>query len=186
MNRKVVRENAARGLIGILLVLGLLQSSVPVLSDPPGTWTPPLISKGVEETEVVIGDPIEFTVVVNNPASATGPDVAVPWYEVVATDVISPGLAIDLAVPAGTFDAWSVVGNTVVVTASELLPGEWFSVDITCTLVSPVQPWLVITNTASLEYEDETGDPGARVVSDPVPVSVVGHWLFLPIVFHSD
>jgi hypothetical protein len=68
----------------------------------------------------------------------------------------------------------------VVVTADRFQPGDWFVVVVYCTVVGSPERGNAITNTATLEYADEGGEPGQPLVSDPVTVTVP-YRVLLPI-----
>jgi fimbrial isopeptide formation D2 family protein len=183
MNRKgTVHVPVLRTLVGLVLALALLQGTVLVTATPPPTWTPPEIVKIANKTHMGIGDQVRFTVTVTNPASPPPPSVAVTWYEVHATDVVSPELHIDNVGVTGTYSSVNIVGNTVVVAANTLAPGQWFVATIDCTLVGPAEPGSSITNYATVDYEDDTGDPGEPIHSALVTIKV-DYQALLPVVF---
>jgi fimbrial isopeptide formation D2 family protein len=178
--KRIVRTSVLRILGGLVLALVLLLSTTLVAATPPPTWTPPEIVKVANKTHLAIGDQVRFTVTVTNPASPTPPQVAVTWYQVHATDVISPELHIDNVGATGSYSSVSIVGHSVMVTANTLTPGQFFVVTIDCTLVGPAEPGSSITNRAMVDYQTETGDPGVPVSSELVTINVL-HRYFLPI-----
>ena len=168
-------------LVALILAL-LLMPGPAVLSTQPPTVSYPVINKILGgETLTGFGDDVEFTVTVWNELEPTPPLVPTTWYNVRATDVLSPGLAIDTVNVTGSYDDYNVVGNTVVVTATTLAPGEYFAFDIHCTVVAIPEPDGVFTNTAQLDFEYEDGQPEGPITSDPVTVTVLRR-TFLPVV----
>ena len=180
-DRKQVFVRLWPALVVVLLAL-LVVPGPAVLSTQPPTVSYPAINKILGgETVFGLTDQVEFTVTVWNELEPTLPLVPTTWYNVRATDVISPGLAIDTVNVTGSYDDYSVVGNTVVVTATTLAPGEYFAFDIHCTVVSIPEPDPVITNTAQLDFEYEDGQPEGPLTSDPVTITVLRR-TFLPVV----
>jgi fimbrial isopeptide formation D2 family protein len=178
------RFRPVRAFVGLALVLLLLQGAVAVMSDPPPSWSPPEIHKHADSTQVGVGGTVEFVVTVANPTAPPDPLVPVTWYEVQMTDVLSPSLTLDDLIVTGDYDDHSVDGNTVTVTAAKLEPGESFVITMTCTIATHPGPGQAITNVATLVYEDETGDPGEPLTSDPVTVAV-SYRVMLPILYRN-
>ena len=89
----------SRAVAGVILVVVTLLSMVMAAgADDPPTWVAPTIYKTADETTLVVGEQVQFTIAVANPSPAAG----VTWDNVQVTDIISPGLRIDLVtgVPA--------------------------------------------------------------------------------------
>jgi hypothetical protein len=171
----------------IVLLLVLLAAPVPAASpaeDPPLVSYPAIDKTLAGETVIGLSDQVEFTVVVGNELEPSPPLVPVTWYDVRATDVLGPGLTIDNVNVTGDYDDYDVLGNTVVVTATALEPGQYFAFDIQCTIVSFPQPDGIITNTARLDFEYEDGAPEGPLFSETVALTVRRR-SFLPVVLRN-
>lgn len=169
----------------VLIVLMLIVIAWPgpaaMSMRPPSVSYPAIYKTLGGETLFGLNDKVEFTVIVGNELDPSPPLQPQTWYNVRATDVLSPSLVIDTVEVRGSYDDYSVTGNTVVVTATTLAPGDWYAFDIHCTIASIPQPEPVITNTARLDFAYEGGEPEGSLISDPVVVTVLRR-SFLPIV----
>jgi len=167
-------------LAAILLATLVLPGPVADISGQPPTTTFPAIYKMIGGGTIFgLGDQVEFRVTVANELSAE----AITWYNVRATDEVDPRLRVDGISVHGTYDTASLAHNTVVVTADSLLPGQYFWVDIYCTIVSGPGSDPIVANVAQLVFENEAGDPFGPLASDPVWIELVGR-LFLPVVLN--
>ena len=166
----------------VLLLMVLVWPGPAVMSIRPPTVSYPAIYKTLDgETLFGLNDKVEFTVVVGNELDPPPPLHPQTWYNVRATDVLSPSLTIDTVEVTGSYDDYTVVGNTVVVTATTLAPGEWFAFHLHCTVASIPQPDPVIINTARLDFEHESDQPEGPITSEPVTITVLRR-TSLPIV----
>ena len=166
----------------VLLLMVLVWPGPVVMSIRPPTVSYPAIYKTLDgETLFGLNDKVEFTVIVGNELDPPPPLKPQTWYNVRATDMLSPSLAIDTVEVSGSYDDYSVVGNTVVVTATSLTPGEWFAFHLHCTVASIPQPDPVITNMARLDFEHADGEPEGPLSSDMVVITVLRR-TSLPIV----
>jgi uncharacterized repeat protein (TIGR01451 family) len=179
-DRKQILVRLWPALAVVLLALLVVPGSAAVPDQPPSVSYPE-IHKHSDEDAIGLGDHVQFTVTVRNDSEPPPP--LDTWYNVRATDVLSPSLAIDTVDYSGDH-SYSVVGNTVIVTATTLAPNEIFTFDIHCTVVSIPEPEPVITNTALLQYEDETGEPAVSVTSEPVVITVLRR-TFLPTILRN-
>jgi hypothetical protein len=191
VNRETLRCNSVRAILGVVLALGILLVTVVALSaaPPPPTWSRPSVAKVAlpEPDSLALGDTVRFLVIVENPANPTLPDVAVDWYKVQATDVVSSALEIDtvnsgIVVYQGEEPVMQTTDNTVVVTVDMLQPGDYFIFQIVGTVVGPLETGMVIVNLATVDYEDSEGSAGETIRSDPVMIPVVYSSLFLPLI----
>jgi len=150
--------------LAVLLLLVALPAALAQEPTPP-TWIPPRIHKSANTDELMLGDPVTFTIVVQNNDGAT-------WYNVRVTDDVDPALRIDSA--SSTRGTVTITGQQVVVDGGiTLAPGDQFVITVNCTLIGPVVEGQVITNTARLEYTDEGGNPQPPVdVDEPVEIIV--------------
>jgi fimbrial isopeptide formation D2 family protein len=152
------------------LVLVMMPLVIPaVLAQEPPTWLPPEIYKSANDRKLEVGDPVQFTILVQNPPDSTADGT---WYNVRVTDQVDPVLRIDAA--SSTMGTVTITGQTVVVNGGiTLARGDQFVVTIDCTLVGPVTPGQVIINTARLEYTDDEGTPQPPIdVDDPVEIII--------------
>jgi fimbrial isopeptide formation D2 family protein len=170
--RKVVRSLALA-----LITLLLLAPVVAAQEEPPDTAKPPSINKIADETGLLLGDSVRFTIVVINPS---GPDSDGTWMNVRVTDNIDRALHIDAA--DSTKGTVTIDGQTVVVDGGiTLAPGDQFVITIDCTLIGPADAGEVLTNTARLEYTDSEGTPQPPVDAEE-PVKIVVEEQIPPVV----
>jgi fimbrial isopeptide formation D2 family protein len=165
-------KNKGKAVASLALALIALLVLVPVVGaqgEPPDTVKPPSINKLADDTELTLGDPVRFTIIVINPS---GPDSEGTWINVRVTDNIDPALRIDAA--ASTMGTVTISGETVVVDGGiTLAPGDQFVITIDCTLVGTAEAGETLVNTASLEYADSDGVPQPVVeVEEPVRIVV--------------
>jgi len=177
-----------RALVGVVAILLLLQASVSVFSaPPPPSWAPPTIYKNSAKTDVKLGEQVIFNVTITNRQSPDDPLVPVTWYNVTVTDVFSSSLTIDEVSVGGTYDGYTTVDQTVIVTATSLAPGEWFVASIKTTVKAWPGPSGIITNTALVEFEDDAGNPGVPALSNPAVITVEEPVrVFLPIILRHQ
>lgn len=157
---------------GLVLAVVLLQVALAVVvaqEAPPPTWKPPEIYKTADRQQLKVGESVRFTIIVRNPGT---PGVDASWYSVRVTDDVDPALRIDAV--STTRGSYTISGQRVVVDGGiTLAPGEQFSITIDCTLVGPIEEGQVLINDATLEYEDEEGNPQPPIdVDEPVEIII--------------
>lgn len=142
---------------------------------------PPTIVKTASRECLDLGTTVRFTVTVTNP-----PGQGATWYKIAVTDEIDPALRIDQvkvshtsSQPGSANAADPKIGNRVVAEADELKPGESLVITIDCTLMEIPSPWRLITNFATLEYENAAGQVQPPLKSNQVAVRARG-CVFLP------
>jgi hypothetical protein len=194
LGKNTLRRDSVRALAGVALVLAiLLQTVVATTAEPPpATWTRPEVAKvAMPDVEsLALGDKVGFSITVENPATATPPDILVDWYQVQATDVISSVLEIDtedsgIVAYVGEEPLMEITDNTVEVTVDLLQPGDYFVFVIVCTVVGPLENGMVIVNQAAADYEDSEGNPGETVYSDPVTIPVDYYPVILQLIIRN-
>jgi hypothetical protein len=169
-----------KALGSILVLLALLHGAVLVSAEPPPTWTPPVVYKYANKASLGMHSRVQFTVMLINPRQVDEPNVPVTWTQVHVTDVISSALKIDTVNIQGTYDSINVVGNTVVASVATLEPGDWLAFAVSCTVIHPGEPGSTITNVATVDYQDENGDPAVPFQSNVVTLTMMER-TFLPI-----
>lgn len=177
-----VDVRVSRAVAGVILVVvTLLYMVIAAGAEDPPSWVPATIYKTADETTLVAGEPVQFNIAVANPSPADG----VTWDNVQVTDIISPGLQIDLVTVVPAADDVTVTDNTVVVTVNSLPAQASFVVTIDCTLIGPAVAGEVLVNEATVAYDDPLGNPKPpQSAPDPPEITVHGRY-FMPIVFRK-
>jgi fimbrial isopeptide formation D2 family protein len=171
-----------QALVAMLLAAAMQPGTIMPVSAQPPTLLPPPIYKMADKGGAAVGDPVRFTiVVVNAPEEEDSPT----WYQVVVSDEIHPALRIDNVAVTPAADQVAVEGNKVVVRVNSLGFEESFVITIDCTLGGSVSLGDVIQNMATLEYENEAGQPQEPIDSDPVILRVIER-TWLPAIFRES
>jgi hypothetical protein len=159
----------------MLLVAAMQPRMAGPLSAQPPTLIPPPIYKMADKGGAAVGEQVRFTIVVVNAPDEEEPP---PWFQVQISDEIDPALRIDSVAVTPPVYPVAVEGNKVVVRANGLGFEESLVITIDCTLLESVSLGDIIQNLATLEYEDEAGQPQEPMYSDVVILRVIERiWL---------
>jgi hypothetical protein len=153
----------------VLVLLGMVLASLLVAAEIQGQTAdgavpaqpspfPPEIYKFADDHYLGIGDPVTFMIGVLNREWH-----GVTWFDVALYDEVPAEFLIDEVTVIPPDLEPVIIGNRVAVTATSLAPGEWFAVNLDCTLVGPAEPHEEITNEP--EHIHQGGlDPGIYLI----------------------